>query len=48
MKENPIQEKSYKFAIRIVGLYQYLVKEKKRICFIQTGFKKRGFNVMKF
>jgi four helix bundle protein len=29
MKENPIQEKSYKFAIRIVGLYQYLVKEKK-------------------
>jgi four helix bundle protein len=29
MKENIIQEKSYKFAIRIVKLYQYLVNEKK-------------------
>ncbi|MBM2816003.1 MAG: four helix bundle protein [Ignavibacteria bacterium] len=29
MKENIIQEKSYKFAIRIVRLYQFLTKEKK-------------------
>lgn len=29
MKENLIQEKSYKFALRIVGLYRYLVKEKR-------------------
>lgn len=29
MKENILKEKSYKFAIRIVGLYQYLCKEKK-------------------
>lgn len=28
-KNNVIVEKSYKFAIRIVRLYQYLVKEKK-------------------
>ena len=29
MKENIIQEKSYKFAIRIVNLYKYLVNSKK-------------------
>ena len=29
MKENIIQEKSYKFAIRTVNLYKYLVKDKK-------------------
>jgi four helix bundle protein len=29
MKENIIQEKSYKFAIRIVKLYQYIINEKK-------------------
>ena len=29
MKENIIQKKSYKFAIRTVNLYKYLVKEKK-------------------
>lgn len=29
MKENIIQNKSYKFAIRTVNLYKYLVKEKK-------------------
>ncbi|HHE38729.1 MAG TPA: four helix bundle protein [Candidatus Cloacimonetes bacterium] len=28
-RENPILEKSYKFAIRIVRLYQYLNREKK-------------------
>ncbi len=27
-KDNLIQEKSYKFAIKIVKLYQYLVKDK--------------------
>jgi four helix bundle protein len=29
MKENIIQDKSYKFAIRIVKLYKYLVEQKK-------------------
>ena len=29
MKESPLKEKSYKFAIRIVRLVQYLHKEKK-------------------
>ena len=29
MKSNTIKEKSYKFAIRIVKLYQYLIDEKK-------------------
>ena len=29
MNENPLLEKSLKFATRIVKLYQYLVKEKK-------------------
>jgi len=29
MKENVIQEKSFKFAIRIVNLYKYLIEEKK-------------------
>jgi len=29
MKENVIQEKSFKFAIRIVNLYKYLSEEKK-------------------
>ncbi|WPP53560.1 four helix bundle protein [Catalinimonas niigatensis] len=28
-KKNPVQEKSFAFAIRIVRLYQYLVKEQK-------------------
>lgn len=28
-KQNPVQEKSFAFAIRIVRLYQYLVKEQK-------------------
>lgn len=29
MKENLLKDKSYKFAIRIVNLYQYICKEKK-------------------
>jgi len=29
MKENIIQEKTYKFAIRMVNLYKYLIDEKK-------------------
>jgi len=29
MKENVIQQKSYKFAIRIVNLYKFLIKDKK-------------------
>ena len=29
MKSNTIKEKSYKFAVRIVKLYQYLIGEKK-------------------
>ena len=29
MKENVIKDKSYKFAIRIVNLYKYLVEQKK-------------------
>jgi four helix bundle protein len=29
MKDNPLKDKSYKFAIRIVRLVQYLQKEKK-------------------
>jgi four helix bundle protein len=29
MKENIIRDKSFKFAVRIVGLYQYLKDEKK-------------------
>lgn len=29
MKENIIREKSYKFALRIIKLYRYLIKEKK-------------------
>lgn len=29
MKKNIIQEKSYNFALRIVKLYKYLIKEKK-------------------
>ena len=29
MKENIIQEKSFKFALRIVNLYKYLVQDKK-------------------
>ena len=28
-KDNIVQDKSYAFALRIVKLYQYLVKEKK-------------------
>lgn len=28
-KENPIQIKSYQFALRVVKLYKYLIKEKK-------------------
>ncbi len=28
MKENVIKEKTYKFAVRIVRLYQYLVNDK--------------------
>lgn len=29
MKNNVVQEKSYKFAIRIVNLYKYLIKQQK-------------------
>ena len=29
MKNNIIQEKSYKFALRIVNLYKYLISNKK-------------------
>jgi four helix bundle protein len=29
VKENIIQEKSFKFAVRIVNLYKYLIEEKK-------------------
>ena len=29
VKENVIQEKSYRFAVRMVKLYQYLINEKK-------------------
>jgi hypothetical protein len=29
MKENIIKDKSYKFALRIIKLYKYLVQDKK-------------------
>ncbi|HGY55114.1 MAG TPA: four helix bundle protein [Caldithrix abyssi] len=29
MKENVIQEKSYRFALRVIKLYKYLIEEKK-------------------
>jgi len=36
MKENPVLDKSFKFALRVVNLYKYLVDEKKE--FILSKF----------
>ena len=35
-RQNIIKEKSFLFAIEIVGLYNVLA-QKKRVCFVKTG-----------
>lgn len=42
--ESPILEKSLYFASRIVRLYQYLTKEKKREHNIKTDHQERNFH----
>jgi len=44
MKENIIKDKSFSFAVRIVGLYQYLKEEKKEFV-LSKQILKRGTSI---
>ena len=47
-EENIINEKSFAFAIRIVKLYKYLTKEKKRVRHIKANFEIRDEHRSKY